>query len=45
MDYLEMEREEYEKTLREVFECSECGKSMDKDTDVCSGACFEASML
>ena len=27
------------------FECSECGTSMDEDTDYCSGTCFESSML
>jgi len=27
------------------FECSECGAPMDTDKDVCSGTCFEASMI
>lgn len=27
------------------FECSECGTPMEEDSDVCSGTCFEASML
>ncbi len=30
---------------QEEFECSECGKPMARDTGVCSGICFEASML
>lgn len=27
------------------FECSECGKPMDKDKVYCSDACFKASQL
>ena len=27
------------------FECSECGTMMEEDSGVCSGTCFEASML
>lgn len=27
------------------FECSECGTPMEEDSGVCSGTCFEASML
>lgn len=27
------------------FECTECGQPVDKEWDVCSRVCFEASML
>ena len=27
------------------YECSECGTSMQTDKGVCSGTCFEASMI
>jgi hypothetical protein len=27
------------------FECTECGTPMDKEGSVCSGTCFEASMI
>lgn len=27
------------------YECSECGAEMQTDKGVCSGACFEASMI
>lgn len=27
------------------YECSECGTPMAEDSGVCSGTCFEASML
>jgi hypothetical protein len=27
------------------FECTECGSPVDSDGVVCSGKCFEASML
>ena len=27
------------------FECTECGTPVDKEGSVCSGTCFEASML
>ena len=27
------------------YECSECGVAMEKDNGVCSGTCFQASLL
>lgn len=45
MSYIEREYDKYLESLEETFECSECGKEMKKDKGVCSGQCFESSML
>ena len=45
MCYIERQYDRYLESLEEKFECSECGCDMDEDSGVCSGTCFEASML
>jgi len=42
-DYLNYGNPAYEND--EEFECTECGTPVDKEFSVCSGTCFEASML
>tara|TARA_R110001632_G_scaffold95637_2_gene201761 strand:- start:6932 stop:7069 length:138 start_codon:yes stop_codon:yes gene_type:complete len=42
-DYLNYGNPAYEND--DQFECTECGTPVDKEFSVCSGTCFEASML
>ena len=42
-DYLNYGNPAYEDDAE--FECTECGTSVEREGTVCSGTCFEASML